>query len=77
MTAIKVTVSLIAGVVVFLLLVPTGGIDPIPPVCWGVFGYEVPCDSRLALASGVATAAAVGLAFSLVGRRKKWRSSDE
>jgi uncharacterized membrane protein (UPF0136 family) len=72
----KVTVSLIAGVIVFLLLVPAGGIDPLPPVCWGVFGYEVPCDSRLSLAAGVASAAVVGLAFSLVGRRRKWGSSD-
>jgi hypothetical protein len=76
-TAIKVAVSLIAGLVVFALLVPTGGVDTLPPVCWGIFDHEVPCGYRLSLAAGVAGAAVVGLAFSLVGRRKKWGSSDE
>jgi hypothetical protein len=70
----KVTVSLIAGVIVFLLLVPAGGVDTLPPVCWGVFDHQVPCGYRLSLAAGAAGAAVVGLAFSLVGLRKKWRS---
>lgn len=81
MTVFKVAVSLIAGIVVIVLLIPASGVDTLPPTCWSVFGYEVPCGpgppglayASLAYAAGAATAAVVGFAFWLDGRRRKRR----
>lgn len=61
-TAAKVVIALGAGIVVFLLLVPSGGVDSLPPRCSSIFNlYSVPCDGWVAPVAGVATAAVVGL----------------
>ena len=62
-TVATVAVALVAGVVVLLLLFPSSGVVPIPPQCFSLFGYSVPCDA------GAATAAVVGLALWLKSRR--------
>lgn len=66
---VRIALPLLAGVVVWVLLAPTGGVDTLPPQCWGVFGYGVPCGAELSLAAGAATAGFVGLALWLIGRR--------
>lgn len=68
MTLARVALALLAGFMVLVLLFPASGIDPIPPVCYSVFGYTVPCDQRVAVAAGAATAAVVGLAIWLKSR---------
>jgi hypothetical protein len=70
MTVAKVAVALLAGLVVLVLLFPASGIEPIPPRCFSVFGYEVPCGGGLGVATGAATAAVVGLALWLKDRRR-------
>lgn len=67
----KVAMALLAGIVVLVLLLPASGIEPIPPVCYSVFGYTVPCDAGWALAAGAATAGVVGLLLWIAGRRRK------
>jgi hypothetical protein len=73
-TVAKVAVSLIAGVVVVVLLIPSGGFDTLPPTCWSVFGHEVPCNANLSYAAGAATAGLVGFAFWLHGRHKGYNN---
>ncbi len=68
-TVTRIAVSLFAGLVVIVALLPWHGVDTDPPVCWSMFDYVVPCGSGLALAAGAATAGVVGLAVSLAGRR--------
>ena len=70
MTVAKVVVALLAGIVVLVLLFPASGIDPLPPQCFSVFGYSVPCGGGLAVAAGAATAGVVGLSFWLKSRRR-------
>ena len=62
-TRAKVAVALLAGLVVLVLLFPWGGgQDPIPPTCFGMFGwYTVPCGGWPALAAGGLTAGVVWL----------------
>ena len=67
----RIAVPLIAGLVVLVLLAPASGVDTLPPQCWSVFGYGVPCGSGLSLAAGGATAGVVGLALWLNGRPRK------
>lgn len=69
--------SLVAAVLVFALLLPTGGSDTDPPECFSMFGYVVPCGPGpeqsqgmgLALAGAVLAAALVGVG-SAVGRKE-------
>lgn len=61
MTVAKVAFGLLAGLVVLVLLFPASGIDPIPPRCFSVFGYTVPCGGGLAVAAGAVTAGVVGV----------------
>ncbi len=56
----KVAIALLAGFVVLVLLFPASGIVPIPPQCFSVFGYTVPCQSGGAVGAGAATATVVG-----------------
>ena len=71
-TLVKVSVALLAGLVVFALLFYWGGgVDPDPPVCFSMFGwYTVPCDAWVSWAAGAATATLVGLALWLRDRRR-------
>jgi hypothetical protein len=73
MTLSKVGIALLAGLVVLVLLFPASGILPIPPVCYSMFGYVVPCDAWVAWAAGAATAAVVGLALWLADRLRERR----
>lgn len=69
--------SLVAGVLVFALLVPTRGNDSDPPECFSMFGYVVPCGPGpeqsqgvgFALAGALVAAGLVGVG-SAVGRRE-------
>lgn len=65
--------ALLAGFGVLLLLFPASGIDPQPPVCYSMFGYTVPCDGRLAVVAGAASAALVGFALWNYDRRPSRR----
>jgi hypothetical protein len=67
----KVALALLAGLIVLVLLFPASGVDPIPPRCFSVLGYSVPCGGGLAVTAGAASAAAVGLALWLKGRREQ------
>ena len=70
-SGVKLAVPILAGLVVLVLLAPASGVAALPPQCWSVFGYGVPCGSGLSLAAGAATAGVVGLALWLNGRRRK------
>ena len=65
---IKPGLALLAGFVVFLLLVQTSGAEP--PLCYGFLAYRVPCEGGTAIAAGAATAGLGGLALFLIGRRR-------
>lgn len=60
-TVAKVALAMLAGLVVLVLLFPASGIDPLPPQCFSVFGYTVPCEPGASLAAAAATAALVGV----------------
>jgi len=66
----RVAVALLAGLVVLVLLFPAHGIDPIPPQCFSLIGYTVPCADGFAPAAGAATAGVVGLLLWLRDRRR-------
>ena len=67
----RVVVAVLAGLaVVVLLFAWGGGIDPLPPECFSMFGwYSVPCDGWVAPAGGIATAGIVYLVPWLRDRR--------
>lgn len=68
--------ALLAGVTVFVLLLPASGQDSDPPECFSVFGYVVPCGlgreqphgSAFALAGAVMAVGLVAVG-SVAGRR--------
>jgi len=66
-TMAKLGFALLVGFVVFAILVPTSGSGF---RCFSLLAFEVPCDGRLAFAAGAASAAVVGLALWLMGRRR-------
>jgi len=69
-TAAKLAIALGAGIVVFVLLIPSGGVDSLPQQCTSIFTlYSVPCDGWVAPVAGAATAAVVGLALWWQDRR--------
>ncbi len=70
-SARTMAVALVAGFAVLLLLFPASGIDPLPPVCYSLFGYVVPCDAWVAWAAATATAGLVGLALTTNHRRNE------
>lgn len=72
-TAAKVAVAVLAGLVVLVLLFPASGVDTLPPECYSVFGYTVPCGGGLAVAAGTATAAVIGVVLWIAGRGKDTR----
>jgi NADH:ubiquinone oxidoreductase subunit 6 (subunit J) len=55
----KITVALLAGLVVILLMFPASGVDSDPPVCRAMLGYVVPCEAWVAWAAAAATAGIV------------------
>jgi hypothetical protein len=64
-----IAVSAIVGMAVFIALLPYMGIVPIPPVCWSVFGYEVPCAGWVAPAAAGLAALVTAFLLSALGRR--------
>ena len=69
-TAAKVAIAVLAGLVVLVLLFPASGVDTLPPECYSVLGYTVPCGGGVAVAAGTAMAAVIGLLLWIAGR---WR----
>lgn len=67
----SITIALLLGIVVLVLLAPASGADTLPPQCWAMLGYSVPCGSALSIAAGAATAGLVGLALWYSSRRGK------
>ncbi len=68
-TSAKVSVALLAGLIALLLLFPASGIQPIPPQCFSIFTYSVPCEDWVAPAAAAATGALAYLALLLKDRR--------
>ena len=66
---VRVVVPLLAGLVVLLLLYPVVENEPIPPQCFSIALFSVPCDDGLNVAAGAATAAVVALALWWKDRR--------
>ena len=64
-----IVIALVAGFVALLLLFPASGVDTLPPECYSMFGYVVPCDAWVAWVAGAGVAGLVGLGLSLRGRR--------
>jgi hypothetical protein len=64
----RAAVALLAGLIVFALLWPRAGVDTLPPICFGMAGYIVPCEGWVAPAAGLATASLVWLALWLWDR---------
>ena len=60
--------AVLAALVVFVLLIPSGGSDSDPPECFSYFGYVVPCGlgSEQSHGAGFAVGGAL-LAVVLVG----------
>ena len=67
---LKIVAPLLAGLVAYLLLAPVHQADTLPPQCFSLVGYGVPCGGELAIAAGTATAAVVGLALWLRDHRR-------
>ncbi len=63
--------ALLAGFVVFALLFRGSGTAAIPPTCYSLFGYVVPCEPWLAWAAGAATAGVVVLVLWMNDRRRQ------
>jgi hypothetical protein len=70
---LRVTIGFAIGVLVlvFLLLHPVGGVDSLPPRCWSMFGYDVPCHRGVSVAGGGALAVIVGFILWLKGRPER------
>lgn len=68
-TARTIVVALLAGLAGLLLLTPVHGIDRLPPECYAVVGYPVPCDGGFAVVAAVAIAGVVGFARWMNDRR--------
>jgi hypothetical protein len=66
-----IVIALLTGFVVLLLLFPASGILPIPPVCYSMLGFVVPCEAWVAWAAAAATAGLVGIALWMNDRRRQ------
>lgn len=64
-----VLVAAAVGIVILLALHPASGIDRLPPECYSMLGYVVPCGSALAFGVALAGALAAGAAAGVLGRR--------
>lgn len=70
-TATMLAIVVLAGLIVLVLLFPASGVDTLPPECYSVFGYAVPCGNGIAVAAGAAVAAMIGLLLWIVSRWRK------
>jgi hypothetical protein len=60
------------GILVLLLLHPARGNDTLPPECFSMFGYAVPCGSGFSLGLAAAGAVVAGaVAYELTRRRRR------
>lgn len=66
-----IIVALLAGFVVFVLLFRGSDTATMPPTCYSLLGYVVPCEPWVAWAAGAATAGVVGLAMWMNERRRR------
>ena len=73
MTVRKVALAFVAGFAVFALFFVGSGTLSLPPTCYSLFGYVVPCDGSVAWAAGAATAGLASLLFWLSERRRERR----
>ena len=64
-----IVIALVAGVVALVLMFPTHGVDTLPPQCFAVIGYTVPCEAWVAWVVAAAVAGVVGIGLSLRDRR--------
>ena len=69
MAVVRILAAPVGGVVALALLFPFAGADTLPPVCYSVFGYSVPCGAQLSLAVAVVTTVVVAVALLLARRR--------
>jgi len=68
-TILAVLAGLGSGLLVVLLLLPAGGNDTNPPVCYSTFGYTVPCGSGLAFGTALLVGLIVGgVTYRALGR---------
>lgn len=66
-TMVRVGLALLVGFIVFVVLVPTSGAGS---RCYSLLAFEVPCEGAVAAAAGATSAAVVGVALWLTGRRR-------
>ena len=66
-----IILALLAGFVVFVLLFRGSGTGAIPPTCYSLLSYTVPCEAWVAWAAGAATAGVVGLVLWMNERRRR------
>ena len=67
-----IIVALLSGLLVFLILLPAGGADTLPPDCWAYLFYPVPCEGWVAPLAGAATAGIVGFGLWMsIDRRRE------
>lgn len=69
-TTKTIVTAILAGLAVLALLFPASGIDTLPPECYSMFGYAVPCDAWVAWAGAALAAGVVGLAIWMTDRRR-------
>lgn len=68
--AFTIAASLLAGIVVFFLLLPYYCTDTAPPDCWSMLGYGVPSGFGLSLAAAALAAGLVGVVLRRISRRR-------
>lgn len=66
-----IILALLAGFVVFVLLFRGSGTAAIPPTCYSLLSYVVPCEPWVAWAAGAATAVGVGAVLWMNERRRR------
>ena len=66
-----IAIALVAGLVVLLALFPASGVDTLPPECYSMFGYVVPCDAWISWVAGAAVAGLVGVGLWMNDSRRR------
>lgn len=57
----RFVVALVVGLAVLVLLAPFSGVDTLPPTCYAVFRYQVPCREGVAVAAAVVTTVVIAV----------------
>jgi hypothetical protein len=71
--AVAAAGAILTGLVILTLLFPASGISPVPPRCFSVLGYDVPCETGGTLALAAVAAGIVGALLWWIGRRSRDR----